>query len=196
MDQVPQYHPCYSEDICRVCEEPLHLDDTTLGRVMHPKCEREWLDLKPYIPCKLCENPLDEDDVTNRRTVHLHCEAGLLKPPPNWPLQEADRRELELKLANTGTSCGHCGEPLSPDELALNNTMHESCVTMTVTAEERMRAEDEGNPLAACMSCGGTVEEDELVDDGSGPYHRRCLDINKQLDEIHKEGEESRSEDL
>ncbi len=166
---------------------------------MHTECERDWLDRRPHIPCRLCENPLDEDDVTNRSTVHLQCEAELLRPPPNspnWPQQEADRSESESESADGGTICGFCGEPLSPDEVALDNTVHERCETLSQTPDDVILAEDEGNPVIHCFSCGRIVEEDELVDDGSDPYHRRCLDVNKQLDEICKEGEGGRQLDF
>ena len=86
MDQTPQFRPLYHPDVCRYCEEELHPDDKTQGRVMHPGCETVWLNLKPFIPCKFCENPLDQDDINDRRSIHLDCEFKLSTSPiPSWP---------------------------------------------------------------------------------------------------------------
>ena len=182
MDQAPDWHPTYHQDFCRVCYEPLGPKDRTLGQVMHTQCEKDWLAQSPHIMCMFCENPLDEDDVAERRTVHLHCEAQLLTSPPNWPLEEATKKELEDKLANDETSCAFCGEPLTLDELALEMTMHEGCQTIWLTDDERILAEDEDNPVMACTFCGKIVDEDEAVFHGTdGPFHQSCFDVNKQL---------------
>ena len=68
------YHPFYNPNLCRVCDDPLDRIHRAENRLMHPRCEQEWLALTPFPPCKFCEDFLSPHDVAARRTLHPHCE--------------------------------------------------------------------------------------------------------------------------
>lgn len=185
------YHPFYKPKICRVCEEPLDQIHRAEKRLMHPKCEEEWLALTPLPPCKFCEGFLSPDDVTARRTLHPHCELELFRlRPPNWPLPEevAQRDEQDEAIED----CGLCGEPLYIDDIHLGATMHKHCQNIFQVSEDEIENEDDSDPILHCLDCGERVSTEEAVGvpDFSGvwPLHPRCADARRSLSDMKLPG--------
>lgn len=185
------YQPFYNPNLCRVCDDPLDRIHRAENRLMHPRCEQEWLALTPFPPCKFCEDFLSPDDVAARRTLHPHCELELFRrSPPGWPLPQEVAQPEEEGEANE--SCGLCGEPLYPDDIRLGATMHKRCQNVSQVSDDEIENEDDSDPILHCFDCGERVSAEEAVGvpDFSGvwPRHRPCADARRSLTDMELPG--------